>query len=115
MQQQQSNFILGVKRGDNMRIIDDLHGIDGKLSGANKALLTQLVKQPTLALWSRARNTVICDLPLITLNAAVRAVTQGQVAFAEFPDTFTLYRALKYSVDIRKRCFHRMEASDMES
>lgn len=98
-----------------MRIIDDLHTIDGRLSGANKALLTQLINQPTLALWSRARNIVVCDLPLVTLNAAVRSVTQGQVAYTEFPDTFTLYRALKYSVGIRKRCFQRMEASDTES
>ncbi|MGD8559978.1 MAG: hypothetical protein PVG89_11890 [Gammaproteobacteria bacterium] len=98
-----------------MRIIDHLVGIDGGLSGANKALLAQLIKQPTAGLWSRTKNMVICNQPIITLNASVRAVTQGQVAIGEFPDTFTLYRALKYSIDKRNRCFRSMEASDTES
>lgn len=98
-----------------MDIIRKLYGINGKLSCANQKLLNTLLKCPTDALWQRARNIVISDQPLITLNAAVRAVTQGRVAILELPDTFTLYRALKYSADKRKRFFHRMEVSDMES
>ena len=98
-----------------MRIIEGLYSINGKLSCANKQLLDALLKQPSLPLWQRARNIVISDQPLITLNAAVRAVTQGRVAFMELPDTFTLYRALKYGADKRKRFFYCMEASDTES
>ncbi len=98
-----------------MRMIDQLAGIDGRLSSANKALLCELITRPTAPLWKRTRNIVICNQPIITLNASVRAVTQGQVAIAEFPDTFTLYRALIYSIEKRKRCFRQMEASDTES
>ncbi|HEY5603875.1 MAG TPA: hypothetical protein VIM41_12265 [Gammaproteobacteria bacterium] len=98
-----------------MRIIQKMHGIDGKLSRSNSMLLDTLLHQPSLLLWRSARNMVICDQPLITLSAAVQAATRGKLVIGEIPDTFTLYRALKYSVEIRKRCFHNMEVCDTES
>ena len=98
-----------------MDIIQQLHGMQGKLSTSNSAILTSILKQPTASLWRSARNIVICDQPLITVNAAVRAVTRGQVAIAEIPDTFTLYRAFRYAREKRKQWFQRMEVCDTES
>lgn len=98
-----------------MRIIQKLYGMNGKLSRSNVMLLSELLHRPRLALWHSARNMVICDQPLITLNAAVNAVTQGKLVIGELPDTLTLYRALKFSVEKRKRCFHNMEVCDTES
>ncbi|WP_455222461.1 hypothetical protein [Kaarinaea lacus] len=98
-----------------MRIIHKMYGMNGKLSRSNIMLLNSLLRQPSLPLWHSARNMVVCDQPLITLNAAVKAVTQGKLVIGEFPDTFTLYRALKYCIEKRKRCFHNMEVSDTES
>ncbi|MCI0505465.1 MAG: hypothetical protein L0Z73_05080 [Gammaproteobacteria bacterium] len=72
-----------------MLIIQKIHGMDGGLSRANSMLLKTLLHQPNLPLWRSARNMVICDQPLITLNAAVKAVTRGKLVFGEFPDTFT--------------------------
>jgi len=98
-----------------MRIIQKMYGMDGKLSRSNSAILKSLLEQPTLPVWRKAKNMLICDQPLITLNAAVRAVSHGKLAIAELPDTFTLYRALKYSIKKRKRCLHKMEVCDTES
>ena len=98
-----------------MRIIQKIHGMEGKLSRSNAMLLNILLHQPTLPLWRSAKNMLIADQPLITLNAAVRAVTQGQVVIDEFPDTFTLYRALKFAIEKRERFYHRMEVCDIES
>ena len=98
-----------------MRIIQKMSGMNGKLSRSNAMLLNALLRQPTLSLWHRTRSMVICDQPLTTLNASVNAVTQGRLVIGEIPDTFTLYRALKYSMEKRKRCFHNMEVCDTES
>ena len=98
-----------------MRIIQKLHGMNGNLSKSNSNILNLLITEPSLPLWRSAKNILICDQPLITLSVAVRAVTQGQVKIDEFPDTFTLYRALKYAVQKRQRCFNQMEVCDTES
>jgi len=98
-----------------MRIIHKIYGMNGKLSRSNVMLLNTLFHQPSVPLWRSARNMVVCDQPLITLNAAVKAVIQGKLVIDEIPDTFTLYRALKYCVEKRKRCFHNMEVCDTES
>lgn len=98
-----------------MRIIQKMSGMNGKLSRSNVMLLSALLRQPNLPLWHRTRGMVICDQPLMTLKAAVNAVTQGRLVIGEIPDTFTLYRALKYSMEKRKRCFHNMEVCDTES
>ena len=98
-----------------MRIIQQMCGMDGKLSRSNSALLKLLLDRPMLPVWQKAKNMVICDQPLITLNAAVRAVSHSKLAITELPDTFTLYRALTYSIKKRKRCLHKMEVCDTES
>ncbi|WP_455219184.1 hypothetical protein [Kaarinaea lacus] len=98
-----------------MRIIQYMYGMDGKLSRSNSAILKSLLEQPTLPVWQKAKNMLICDQPLLTLNAAVRAVSHGKLAIVELPDTFTLYRALKYSIEKRERCLHKMEVCDTES
>ncbi|WP_455207258.1 hypothetical protein [Kaarinaea lacus] len=98
-----------------MRIIQRMFGMNGKLSRSNAVLLNALLHQPTLPVWRSARNMVICDQPLMTLNAAVNAVTQGKLVNGEIPDTFTLYRAMKYSIEKRNRCFQNMEVCDTES
>ena len=98
-----------------MRIIHKMYGMSGKLSRSNVVLLNTLLHQPTLAVWRSARNMVICDQPLMSLNAAVNAVRQGKLVIGEIPDTFTLYRALKYSIEKRNRCYQNMEVCDTES
>ena len=98
-----------------MRIIQKMYGLDGKLSRSNSAILKSLLERPTLPVWQKAKNMIICDQPLINLNAAVRAVSHGKLAVAELPDTFTLYRAFKYSIEKRKRFYHKMEVCDTES
>ena len=98
-----------------MGIIQRIHGLDGKLSRSNSMLMNSLLHQPTLSLWRSAKNMVISEQPLITLNVAVRAVTQGQVVIEEFPDTFTLYRALKFAIEKREHYYHKMEVCDTES
>ena len=98
-----------------MHIVQKLHGMHGKLSPSNSMLLNTLLHQPTLAHWCSAKNMIISDQPFITLNAAVRAVTQGQVVTGEFPDAFTMYRALKYAIEKHDRFFHKMEVCDTES
>jgi len=98
-----------------MRIIHKIYGMNGKLSRSNLMLLNTLLQEPSEPLWRSAKNMVVCDQPLVTLNAAVKAVIQSKLAISEIPDTFTLYRALKYCVEKRKRYFHNMEVCDTES
>ena len=50
-----------------------------------------------------ARRMIICDVPLTTLRSAVNCVTQGRIQIRGAPDTFTLYRALRHTIDKRRR------------
>jgi hypothetical protein len=98
-----------------MLIVQHLRGMNGTLSKSNLNILMSLIDTPSQALWQSAKNIIISDQPLITLNAAVRAVTQGRVEIGELPDTFTFYRAFDYAVKKRRQCFHQMEVCDTES
>lgn len=75
----------------------------GGMSQGNTALLTALCESPSEELWVRAQRIIICDLPLTTLRTAVVSVTQGRIKFKGAPDQFTLYRALRHSIDKRRR------------
>ena len=78
----------------------DLHG---SMSPGNTALLTALCESPSEELWTRAQRMIICDVPLTTLRSAVNCVTQGRIQIRGAPDTFTLYRALRHTIDKRRR------------
>jgi hypothetical protein len=78
----------------------DLHG---SMSQGNTALLTALCESPSEELWTRAQRMVICDLPLTTLRTAVDRVTRGRIDFQGAPDEFTLYRALRQTIEKRHR------------
>ena len=78
----------------------DLHG---NLSNGNTALLTALCESPTDELWLRAQRIVICDRPLTTLRAAVTRVAKGRISVNGTPDEFTLYRALRHTIEKREQ------------
>jgi hypothetical protein len=89
-----------------MYIIDQCRDPYGKLSKSRKILLEQLLKQPDQCNWERTRGLIIRDIPIVTLEMAVNSV-RGNSDAKQLPDSFTLYRALRFAVDY--------EAGDTES
>lgn len=81
-----------------MSIVDQCRDPYGVLSPARKALLERLLEAPDAGLWERARGLIVRAIPLVTLDSAVRAVRRPHGARG-VPDTFTLYRALRFAVD----------------
>jgi len=81
-----------------MRIIDQCRDPYGRLSSCRRELLAQLLEAPDNSLWERARGLIIRATPIVTLERAVRAV-QYPTSADQAPDSFTLYRALRYAVD----------------
>jgi len=81
-----------------MHIVDLCRDPYGKLSATRKALLEQLLNAPDRRSWERARGLIIRDIPIVTLQSAVRSVRRN-CDTDRTPDPFTLYRALRYAVD----------------
>ena len=81
-----------------MAIIDRCRDPYGALSDSRKALLEQLLEAPDQCLWERARGLIIRAVPIVTLENAVRSVRNSRDA-GQVPDSFTLYRAVRYAVD----------------
>ena len=70
----------------------------GKLSEARRTLLEQLLERPDQCTWERARGVIVRDIPIITLEMAVKSIRWNSDADS-VPDPFTLYRALRFAVD----------------
>ena len=85
-----------------MHIIDRCRDPYGKLSATRRALLKQLLNVPDRLNWERARGLIIRDIPIVTLESAVRSVRRNAAA-DRTPDPFTLYRALRFAVDYESR------------
>lgn len=81
-----------------MHIVDLCRDPYGQLSAARKALLEQLLNAPDRRSWERARGLIIRDVPIVTLESAVRSVRRNPDT-DRTPDPFTLYRALRFAVD----------------
>ena len=84
-------------------LIKQCVGLHGGMSEGNTALLSALCESPSEELWLRAQRMIICDLPLTTLRTAVNSVTRGRIHLQGAPDEFTLYRALRNTIDKRQR------------
>ena len=81
-----------------MHIVDLCRDPYGKLSAARRSLLKQLLTAPDRRSWERARGLIIRDVPIVTLESAVRSVRRDS-NIERTPDPFTLYRALRFAVD----------------
>ena len=64
--------------------------------------MEQLLEQPAQCIWERARGLIIRDVPIVTLEMAVKSVRRNFDADS-LPDPFTLYRALRFAVDYETR------------
>lgn len=98
-----------------MRIVKQLHGLDGKLSRANAHILTVLLREPNPQLWQSAKNMIIGNRPIITLGKAVKCVNSTLHQDSETPDPFTLYRALRFCISRQRAFKHNLDVCDIES
>ena len=81
-----------------MSIIDRCRDPYGPLSDSRRDLLQRLLDAPDPYLWERARGLIVRAVPVVTLERAVYAVSKHYRRRRRAPDTFTLYRALRYAV-----------------
>lgn len=81
-----------------MHIVDQCRDPYGTLSSSRRELLTALLEAPDSGLWERARGLIIRAIPIVTLERAVQAVRR-RTSTDQVPDTFTLYRAIRYAID----------------
>lgn len=81
-----------------MHIIDQCRDPYGRLSSSRRELLAQLLENPDRCLWERARGLIIRATPIVTLERAVHAVHRRS-STDQVPDSFTLYRAMRYAVN----------------
>ncbi|MDH5378818.1 MAG: hypothetical protein OEX00_10875 [Gammaproteobacteria bacterium] len=80
-----------------MKLVKQCQDLYGDLSISNQRLLTQMLESPSEEIWFKARKIVISPNPIITLEMAVKRITNGSLN--EPPDPFTIYRALRYSIE----------------
>lgn len=98
-----------------MQIVEQLHGLDGRLSPGNTHLLKLLLHNPDPQLWLSAKNMIISNRPILTLNKAVRCVTPDPQSESITPDPFTLYRALRFSITKQEIYRDQFDVCDVES
>lgn len=96
-----------------MTVVDYCAGIDGTLSESSKNLIEHMLHGGDVSTWRQAREIVISPLPLMTLGMAVKRVTR--TLSIEVPDPFTIYRALRFSMNRRTEFHQHPEVSDIES
>ena len=89
-----------------MHIIDQLDGLNGKLSSSNVSRLKALFEHQDEKLWNVSKNIIISKLPIMTVDKAVKCVSSSKVAMEEVPDPFTLYRAFRYCID-KQKVYHQ--------
>ena len=97
-----------------MRIVKQLHGLDGKLSRTNMSILLALMQHANPPLWQSAKNMIIGNRPIMTLGKAVKCVTPSTLQISETPDPFTLYRAMRYCLNKQKALKYSNEVFDIE-
>jgi len=97
-----------------MRIIKQLHGLDGKLSRSNTNILVTLLHTPSPQLWHSAKNMIIGNRPIMTLGKAVKCVSPATHQDRNMPDPFTLYRALRFCLDKQKTFKNSINICDFE-
>jgi hypothetical protein len=87
-----------------MPIVNRCTGIDGcALSPLNRQLLKAMLAGADRYTWRRARRMIICAAPLTTLGMAVHRVSSHNLLADTVPDPFTVYRALRLTLDGRGR------------
>ena len=80
-----------------MNIIEQCREFLSAMPEAQQSLVVRMLTAPTEDSWLHARKLVVSQTPLITLEMAVRRISNQPVS--EIPDPFTIYRALAYAVE----------------
>lgn len=95
-----------------MSVIDECRDRFGNLSEKNRELLRAALQGASDDVWGRASRVVVSPMPLMTLGMAVKSVaprpSQGP------PDPFTIYRALRYAVNVRNDYLSRHLDNDFD-
>ena len=82
-----------------MNIVDKCREIISSLSDANQQLVTKMLAAPNAETWDEARRVAISQAPLITLEMAVKRISNENEPVTAIPDPFTIYRALRYAAE----------------
>lgn len=80
-----------------MGLFEQCKELYADLSSSSQRLLTLMISAPCAETWIEARKLVICSEPLLTLEMAVKRVSNKSIK--EIPDSFTIYRALRYAAE----------------
>jgi hypothetical protein len=84
-----------------MQILDQCRDMYGSLSKSNRNLLAAALQGMDKPLWLKVKRVVIANRPIMTLEMAIKQVTNKSIT--EIPDPFTVYRALRYAIDRQTR------------
>ena len=84
-----------------MSIIERCSYHGWRIPEVNRRVLRIMLETPDMTTWVQARKIVVCRQPLLTLEMALWAIAQHPGD--QIPDPFTVYRALKYTVDLEDR------------
>lgn len=94
-------------------ILDKCSNHYGGLSKSNIALLTQLLERSDPSLWPQARRIIISSLPITSVEMALARI--GYAPLSRCPDPFTLYRAIRHTLQRQERLRAGSEPIDIES
>lgn len=85
----------------------------GSLSRSNTELLAQLLERPNPKLWPQARRIIISPLPITSVEIALARI--GYAPLSRCPDPFTLYRAIRHTLQRQQRFREGCGPIDIES
>ena len=95
-----------------MNIVNECRDRFGGLSERNRALIHAALDGADDKVWNQASRIVVSPMPLMTLGMAVKSVTPRPDVNP--PDPFTVYRALRYAVDLRHDYLNRYFDTDFD-
>ena len=93
-----------------MQVLDQCRDMYGSLSKSNRTLLAAALQGMDKPLWLQVKRVVISNRPIMTLEMAIKQVTNKTIT--GIPDPFTVYRALRYAID---RQTHRKKQAPIAS
>jgi hypothetical protein len=93
-----------------LNIIEQCKELFDSLSEPNQKLIARMLTSPNTETWLEARRIVISSAPLITLEMAVKRISNSPVS--NVPDSFTIYRALKYASEKMEHYQRRPSVKD---
>lgn len=96
-----------------MKLVEKCRDMTGALPKAHQDILEKLLETPTDETWEIARLIVVSPAPVLTLDMAVKRVSNQTTE--KIPSSFTVYRAIRYAIEKHSRFLSKPAPQNVEA